>query len=211
MGLDEPALRESEDEMIRALLDSRHPFVDGITLEELDDKHSVRLKISKNGDPFLPFAEGGFGGSSGRCDLRTEGLDYTPPTESRLGSAALAARFPLELVSSKNDDSMNSTFGYDAERDAQTSAVRLHTADARPRRIVTGDLVRLFNERGSIKLMAQVDDSVREGVVRVPSVRWPKKAADGQGVNVLTSDRLTDVGGGPVFYSCLVQVERCGD
>jgi hypothetical protein len=30
-------------------------------------------------------------------------------------------------------------------------------------------------------------------------------------VNALTSDRLTDMGGGPTFYSCLVEVAKCGD
>jgi anaerobic selenocysteine-containing dehydrogenase len=211
MGLDEPALRETEDEMIRALLDSRHPFLDGITLEELDRKHFLRLRVSKEGEPFLPFASGGFGGPEGRCDLRSEGLDYTPPIESRLGNAALAARFPLEMVSSKNDDSMNSTFGYEAGRDSQTAALRMHIRDASQRKIETGDLVRVFNERGSITVAALVDGSVREGVVRLPSVRWPKMAPDRNNVNVLSSDRLTDIGAGPVFYSCLVQVERCGD
>ena len=47
--------------------------------------------------------------------------------------------------------------------------------------------------------------------MRSPSMRWLKRASDGHNVNVLTSDRLTDMGGGPTFYSCLVQVERCGD
>ena len=49
------------------------------------------------------------------------------------------------------------------------------------------------------------------GVARAPSVRWNKRAEDAANVNVLTSDRLTDMGGGPTFYSCLVEVERCGD
>src|SRR5207253_10949585 len=53
MGFDEPCFRDSDDDMVRQLLDTRHPFVDGITIEKLDAKHSVRLKI---GDPFLPFA-----------------------------------------------------------------------------------------------------------------------------------------------------------
>jgi len=52
---------------------------------------------------------------------------------------------------------------------------------------------------------------VQPGVVRAPSVRWNKSAEDAANVNVLTSDRLTDMGGGPTFYSCLVEVERCGD
>ena len=40
------------------------------------------------------------------------------------------------------------------------------------------------------------------------STRWPKLAIDGNTVNMLTSQRLTDKGGGPSFYSCLVQVEK---
>ena len=34
-----PASSDSEDDMIRRLLDSQHPFVRGITLEELDREH----------------------------------------------------------------------------------------------------------------------------------------------------------------------------
>src|SRR5437867_380652 len=84
MGFDDPCFLDSEDDMIRTLLDSDHPFINGITLEELDRTRSVRLKIARNGDPFLPFAEGGFGTPSGRCELRIP--DYVPPVESRFGS-----------------------------------------------------------------------------------------------------------------------------
>jgi anaerobic selenocysteine-containing dehydrogenase len=115
------------------------------------------------------------------------------------------------LISSKNDDSMNSTFGLRPDVDAQTSVLALHHDDARPRGIESGDRVRVFNERGSILLKANVDGGVRQGVVRAPAVRWAKNAADKRSANALTSDRLTDIGGGPVFYSCLVQVEKCGD
>jgi anaerobic selenocysteine-containing dehydrogenase len=211
MGLDEPALRESEDEVIRALLNSGHPFLKDITLEELEQKHWIRLKVSSLDEPFLPFANGGFGTPSGKCFFDAAALDYTPPVESRLGDPAIATRYPLELISSKNDDSMNSTFGYDSQRDKETSTLRMHISDAEPRQIRSGELVRIFNDRGSIKVTARVDNSVRPGVVGVPSVRWSKMAPDGRNVNALTSDRLTDIGGGPVFYSCLVQVERCGD
>jgi anaerobic selenocysteine-containing dehydrogenase len=115
------------------------------------------------------------------------------------------------LVSSKNDDSMNSTFGWRADVDGQTSVLDMHEADAGQRGIRDGDAVRVFNDRGSVLLRARVDGGVRSGVVRAPSVRWNKRSPDHNGINVLTSDRLTDKGGGPVFYSCLVEVARCGD
>lgn len=211
MGFDDPCFHDTEDDMIRTLLSSEHPFVKGITLEQLDREHSVRLHISEPGTPFLPFAEGGFGTPSGKCELGKENLEYTPPVESRFGPETLRKRYPLELISSKNDDSMNSTFGNRAETDEQTAVLAMCTEDATAREIATGDRVRVFNDRGSCILTAAVDGVVNAGVVRAPSVRWGKKSPNRQGINVLTQEKLTDLGGGPVFYSCLVQVERCGD
>jgi anaerobic selenocysteine-containing dehydrogenase len=211
MGFDDACFADSEDDMIRTLLDSAHPFVRGITLEELERDHSVRLRVAPNGDAFLPFANGGFGTPSGKCEFRADSLAYTPPLESRFGDDSLLARFPLELISPKNDDSMNSTFGNRPENDLATATVHIDTADAVIRGIATGDQVRVYNDRGSCLLRAAVDGAVRAGVVSVPSVRWAKKAADRHNVNALTSARLTDMGGGPTFYSCLVQVEKSGD
>jgi anaerobic selenocysteine-containing dehydrogenase len=211
MGFDDPCFSDSEDDMIRTLLGSGHRFLDGITLERLDREHSVRLSISPPGTPFLPFADGGFGTPSGKCEFGAESLEYAPPVESRFGDEALRRRYPLELVSSKNDDSMNSTFGHRACVDQQTAVLHLHRDDAESRGIRTGDRVRTFNDRGSLLLTAEVDGVVPPGVVRAPSVRWAKHAQDGRNANALTSDRLTDMGGGPALYSCLVQVERCGD
>jgi anaerobic selenocysteine-containing dehydrogenase len=211
MGFEEPCFADSEDDMIRALLASGHPFLEGITLERLDREHFVRLNVAAPGEPFLPFAQGGFGTPSGKCEFGAEQLDYQPPEESRLGSPELTASYPLELISSKNDDSMNSTFGNRADVDRQTSVLAMHPADATPRGIANGDRVRVFNARGSCLLEAQVDGVVPAGVVRAPSVRWSKRGSDRRNVNALTSDRLTDIGGGPTFYNCLVQVEKCGD
>jgi anaerobic selenocysteine-containing dehydrogenase len=210
MGFEEACFQDSEDDMIRTLLGSGHPFLDGISIERLEREHSVRLNLSPPGEPFLPFANG-FGTASGKCEFGAEMLEYTPPVESRLGDKALREKYPLELVSSKNDDSMNSTFGNRPAVDAETAALHLHQRDAGPRGIVTGDRVRMFNDRGSLLLTAKVGDAVAPGVARAPSSRWPGKAMDGRNANALTSDRLADHGGGPTLYSCLVQVERCGD
>jgi len=211
MGFDDACFRDTEDDMIRTLLGSGHPFLDGITLERLDREHFVRLNVAQDDQPFLPFAQGGFGTPSGKCEFGADSLEYTPPVESRFGDKALRGKYPLELISSKNDDSMNSTFGNRAGVDEDTSILHLHPADAGPRAIRTGDRVRVFNDRGSLLLKANVNGMVQAGVARAPSTRWLKRASDGRNVNALTSDRLADIGGGPTFYNCLVQVERCGD
>jgi anaerobic selenocysteine-containing dehydrogenase len=202
MGFDDPWFDDSDDDMIRTLLDSPHPFVKGITLEELDRERSVRLRLP---DPFQPFANGGFGTADGKCHFGADTLDYTPPVESRHGDGELRARYPLEMISPKNDDSMNSTFGYRQAVDRQTALLHMTAADATRRGIADADRVRVWNDRGWCLLVARVDDSVHAGVVCAPSVRW------GRNANALTSERLTDAGGGPTFYSCLVEVERIGD
>ena len=207
MGLSDPALQDSDDSMMIAALDSSHPNMRGITLDRLERERSVRLNIP---DPFLPYAEGGFGTPSGKCEFRAETLDYEPPVESRLGDPELFARFPLELISPKNDDSMNSTFNNRPAADRQTAILTLHPEDAAPRGIHQGDLVLIRNDRGQVRMQAEVAPTVTPGVASAPSVRWPKLSPDGNGINVLTSQRLTDKAGGPVFYSCLVQVEKIG-
>jgi anaerobic selenocysteine-containing dehydrogenase len=211
MGFDDPCFADSDEDMIRTLLDSPHPFLKGITLEQLDREHSVRLKVSADGEPFQPFAGGGFGTADGKCHFRAEDLEYTPPVESRHGDAELRRKYPLELISAKNDDSMNSTFGHRDAVDRSTAELHLHAADAADRGIHAGDPVRIYNARGWCVLAAVVDETVTPGVVSAPSVRWGKRAPDKRNVNALTSERLTDAGGGPTFYSCLVQVERIGD
>jgi anaerobic selenocysteine-containing dehydrogenase len=89
--------------------------------------------------------------------------------------------------------------------------LEIHERDAEPRNISDGDTVRVFNDRGSIELTAKVyrdgETRVQPGVV-ASRLNWNKLAPDGKGLNQLTAERLTDIGRGPVFYSCLVEVER---
>ncbi len=60
--------------------------------------------------------------------------------------------------------------------------------------------------RGEVRLRAHVNGAVQPGVVaaRLNAARF---APDGNSINVLTSETLTDIGGGATFYSCLVEVE----
>ena len=211
MGFTEPCFADSEDDMMRALLNSDHPFLSGITLERLEREHFVRLNLSPEGTPFQPFAKGGFGTPSGKCNFDAQSIAYEPPVESRRGDRALLAKYPLELISPKNHNSMNSTFGARPNVDEATANLTVHPQDAAARGLETGDSVRVFNDRGACVMRVHVEDAIAPGVVSAPSVRWPKSAPDRVNINALTSERLTDIGRGPTFYSCLVQVEKNGD
>ncbi len=206
MGFTDPCFDDSEDQMIEALLASGSSFLEGIALARLERERSIRLNLAPAQKPFLPFAAGGFRTPSGKFEFGAEHLAYTPPVESRFGNADLRRKFPLELISGKNDDSMNSTFGYRGEVDKQTSLLSIHPSDAAQRNITDGLLVRVWNERGECQFRAKVNGDVQPGVLRARSLGWAKIAHGRSSVNHLTSDRLTDMGGGPTFYSCLVEV-----
>jgi anaerobic selenocysteine-containing dehydrogenase len=85
--------------------------------------------------------------------------------------------------------------------------IAMHASDAGARQICDADWVEVYNARGKILLRAQIDGSVAPGVVAA-SLNWNKLSTSGSNVNALTSERLTDLGRGPTFYSTLVEVRK---
>jgi anaerobic selenocysteine-containing dehydrogenase len=226
MGFTEPCFRDTPDDLIAQALRSRdpekqHPWLAGITAETLHAAGGAqRLRFEEDQDkqPFLPFAEGPFETPSGRIEfysatLAAQGIDplpgFRPAPESR--HTAARQRYPLEFLPRKGDNYMNSTFpnlpGHRAMESAFNGVLEMHADDATARGIADGDTVDVFNDRGSIALCAHVNGGVRPGVVAA-RLNWNKLSAGGHNVNLLTSQRLNDLGGGPVFYSVLVDVRK---
>ena len=214
MGLDHPALRDDDLTMIRQALASPSKKLEGVTLEGLFERGWMRLNLPA---PYLPFADGGFSTPSGKCELFSQrmadmGLDplpaFTPPYEFPDTAPALAARYPLTLISSPAHQFLNTTFvNVDAlRRAAREPECLLHPRDAERRGIGAGARVVVHNDRGAFTAVARVEDTIRPGVVWAPSIWWGKFAADGANANQTTSQRETDLGHGPVFYDNLVEV-----
>jgi len=213
MGLDHPALREDDLSIIRGALDTTSPIMKTVTLDSLMDKGWVRLNVPT---PHVPFAEGNFPTPSGKCEfyserLKAQGMDplptFTPPHEFPETTPELAARFPLNLISSPRHQFLNSTFvNVDSLRRDASPEIVLNTADAAVRSIVDGARVVVGNDRGFFTGIARVNDSVREGVANAPSIWWTKLASDGKNANDTTSQLETDMGHGPVFYDNLVEI-----
>jgi anaerobic selenocysteine-containing dehydrogenase len=218
MSFAEPCFRQSTDELIDGALDTADPWLKDITRSKLEREGHVRLNFGSN--EFAPFADGGFPTADGKArivndDLVKIGLDpvakFVPPTESR--HSGEARKYPLELLSRKADNFLNSTFCNLTSHqplEPKMNKLEMSSQDARRRGIVAGDAVRVFNDRGEVRLTALVDGAVQPGVVAT-RLNWSKLMPDGIGINALTSERLTDMGGGPTFYSCLVEVEKVGD
>jgi len=213
MGMTHPVLADDDVTIIKQALDSPHERMRGVTFDALRERGWMRLNVPR---PFVPYAEGNFPTPSGKCEfvsarLGAMGIDplptYTPPLELPETAPELAARFPLVLISSPRHYFLNSTFVNieSLRKNAEPECV-LHAADAERRGIPEGARVIVFNARGEFTALARVGDQVREGVVWAPSIWWAKLAPDGTTANATTSQRETDMGGGPVFYDNLVEV-----
>ena len=215
LGFEEDCFKDSDEEIARQAIDVEHPALEGITLELLRERGWMRLNVPETD---APFAEGNFPTASGKCELLSARLEqkglpavaeFIPPRESRQSAPELARRFPLALISPAAHAFLNSSFANLPKqlRQEKRPFVEINPEDARARRISDGDRVRVLNERGSCELTAVVTTRAREGVVVSPSVWWNKNSPDGANINQLTSQALTDMGGGATFYDALVEIE----
>jgi anaerobic selenocysteine-containing dehydrogenase len=74
----------------------------------------------------------------------------------------------------------------------------MNAVDAGLRSIADGDDLRVYNLSGGLRLLARVNNSLPPGVVAA-YLDWARTAPGGENINVLTSDRLTDMVGGATF------------
>ncbi len=215
MGFDEPCFAES-DEAIAERAFARTGPTAKVRWDQLKRDGWQRLDLPAR---YAPFADGGFPTPSGKCEFASQRLaelgldplpDYVPPYEGPTSNADLAARFPLAIISPPARNFLNSTFvNVKSLRDAEGEPrLQIHPADAAARGVASGERVRVFNDRGSFTLAAQVTDRARPGVVVALSIWWKKLAPDSRNANEVTHQQLTDIGRAATFYDCLVEVER---
>jgi anaerobic selenocysteine-containing dehydrogenase len=218
MGFTEGCFRDSDEELARQALQSDHPHMQGIMLNELKIRGWQRLNVPER---YAPHATGDFSTPSGKCEFFSETLakqgndplpTYIPPRETVLDSPSLAARYPLAIISPPAHNFLNSSFAnlpsfIKAEREPW---LEIHPTDAAAREIKNGDCVRVFNERGEFQVKARVTEKARLGVVVALSIWWKKLTRDGCNANDVTSQGLTDLGAAATFYDALVEVKRCG-
>ena len=201
LGFDEPCFADTDEDLARQAF--RPEQVD---FEQLQARGWVRLPV-----PERPFADGGFPTPSGRAwaDHPQLGVpDHIPNHESAESTPALAARYPLAMISPPARHFLNSTFvNVKSLRDIEGEPLlEIHPEDAASRGVADGSVVEVFNDRGVYRCKAAVSTRARPGVVNGLGIWWRKLGRDGTNVNELTHQRLTDLGRAPAFYDCLVQV-----
>jgi anaerobic selenocysteine-containing dehydrogenase len=204
MGFAEPCFAEDDEALARQAL---HYDRLGTSFEALRERGWAALPLAD-----APFADGGFATADGRAQVDVPGLgvpDHVPNYESTASSPALAARYPLAMISPPARNFLNSSFvNVQSLRSIEGEPLlEIHADDAAARGLASGQAVRVFNDRGEYVCKCEVSARARPGVVNGLGIWWRKFGLAGTNVNELTHQRLTDIGRAPTFYDCLVQVE----
>lgn len=216
MGYDPEIFGETPEQMIAdALTDTGNPYMNGVTLEALQEHRFVKLDMSSH-ESFLEQLPT----PSGKIELYSEtmaerGLPPLPTYRALVEGydgehpAGPDDVHPLMFLSPPNHNFLNSTFANTEkhQRMEKLPMLQIHPEDAAHRNIEDGDAVVVWNDRGRIELTAKVSESMLPGTVISQGLWW-----DGSGrkqrVNSLTSGRLSDMGNGATFFSATVEVKR---
>ena len=160
---------------------------------------SINIAHDWNGQPFKT--------PSGKLEFYSEqlagqGVPPMPDWNEDPIEMAEAAKWPLRLLTAPGYFQAHTAYSgvsFLRQREGKPFCV-LNPEDAGQRGLKQGDEVRLFNDRGAIGLMLQVSDDIQPGVVLVPGQRPTGETVSGT-INMLCSDRYTDIGEGATYQS----------
>ena len=234
MGFTDERLFWSDAQCLEHFVAWDAPACAGIDLARLRRDGYARLQLGSP-DNRAPHREGNFPTPSGKCEFKSsiavhgnfvpapfrqmyEALqggepidalpDYVAPRESVHSNPTLAARYPLSMVSPKSHGFLNSCYAnIETKIKGQGEQfVLINAADASPRDIHDGDIVKVFNDRGSFEALARVSDDVNAGLVVTTLGYW--RQLNRGTVNVISSAEFANLGHAPSFSDNLVQLAR---
>jgi anaerobic selenocysteine-containing dehydrogenase len=203
MGLTDPVFRMSPPEALAELFRGAKGRAAELDLDHVRSGRPIRLA-----------PEGGqeFRTPSGKLEFYSEQLakaglapmpDWQPDPEEQRD----AARWPLRLLTAPGYFQAHTAYsGVDflRRREGEPYCI-LHPEEAQRRGLADGAKVRLFNDRGAVGLILKISDEVLPGVVLVPGQRPDEETLAGT-INMLCSDRYTDLGEGATYQSTFLDI-----
>lgn len=217
MGYDDPCFSQSDDDMLREILDPEvNPLMEGITLERL--KRDGYARAAVDSPRRFGVNSGKWLTPSGKIEIWSEalakqGVDPLPmhlPEVEGFESTEVRKTYPLQVISAATHYFIGASFQYVPRLQEMNArpTFELSPQDAQARGIEDGDDCRLFNDRGEVFGHARIVHGLLPGVVGAQKQLQGSKMRNGVNVNALVSQRESDMGHGPVFYSTLAQIEK---
>lgn len=198
LGFDDPIFSMSPEGLVRELLNTDHPFVQGITFEKLQSEKSISLSLPEG---YMPYAEG--------STFDDGKIRFSPAPQQVEFCEQVSEEFPLRLISPPGAYILNTSMGNIPEllkAAGGEPTVLVHPVDAEHAGVVDGNRMEIKSRYGQIVRKAIVTTDARQGVVVALGQWWPKLAPDKKSLNDLTSQELTDLGGGSLFGNAVVRI-----
>ncbi len=189
LGINNPHLYESDEEVIRKILE-----LNGLSWEEL----------KRNGFVKVPEKPRKWEIPSGKIEFYSQravkrGLSPFPEY------CRLEGRYPLRLLTPTHR--MTITSQYHNTHGMIDPKLYINPNDAEERWIADGDEVEVFNENGRIRTVAKLSEDVPRGVVLLYKAFWPRLL--GWNANFLTTDEsVQNYGNGSAYHSTWVDVKK---
>jgi anaerobic selenocysteine-containing dehydrogenase len=201
MGVAASFYDRSSDEVVEALLAAPHPMREGLDRTALDEGRPVRLAVPAG-------AKLRFRTPSRRIEILNPA--HPEPLPRWIPPRSAAGALPLRLVTAPAVHALNSSFHERDELRARIGAMplRMSPGDAAARGLVSGERVLAWNDLGEATFTLEVTEDAPAGAVVAPGVFWLEHVPGLRNVNALTSQHLTDEGGGSTFYDNRVDVRR---
>lgn len=201
-GLSDPALFASDEALLDELLanSADHPWLQGITRSRLMESPAQKIRLPQAARPFIdtPVRT-----PSGRIRLNPPPLADPPASDPD-------AERPFHLLTPSRRETIKSSFGNVARvRPHEPPTLLMAAVDMRSLGVQGGDSVRVHNAQGATVLTVRESAAVPAGTVVSYAVRWLDEAG-GSNINQLTSQRLSDYGGGATFYTTRVSITSLG-
>ena len=201
MGFDEPFFRQTADDLIDHLLSIRSPMREGFDREAFSMGKAVEIPLPSD-------ARTHFKTPSGKIEILNPKESYPlpcylPPYEGD---------YPFRLMTGPSLYALNSSFREreDLRKKERAVFLQMNPADAEAKGMREGDPVIAFNQLGEVSFILLITPKIPPGVVVAEGVWWLNHCPGPRSVNALTSQRLTDQGGGSTFYDNTVDVRREG-
>jgi anaerobic selenocysteine-containing dehydrogenase len=200
MGYDEEPFRQTVGERLDDYIGTLRGLSDAVRKEGLQPGVTVTSDKLASGGNYSSFEGGRFQFASQHAEPAIP--QVLPSLE--FANAKLQARLPLRLITPPMLGLLNSTFGERFPKEIGT--VMIHPQDAAARNLKAGELVEIFNDRGRNRRALVISEDTQPGLVVMQGIYWENPASDTTGVNDLTSQQTTDLGGGGTFHEALVDV-----
>ena len=213
MGYKEKCFKQSDESMIKDMIDPKHnPLFTGITYDKLKKRGWMKGNVTHKKRDYI---KNGWPTKDGRIqiyskDTKKLGLGAYPNHIEEFRDIKLKKKYPIQILSPATHQFIGNSF-VPVERlrnMASRPTIEISKKDADKRKIKDGDLCKVYNDVGETYAHAVIMDTMLEGVASTQKQYRGSLVKNGVNVNALNTQDVTDMGEGPIFYTVLAQIEK---